>query len=83
MSIRSAVKSGLGSIDGISTREFKVVVFCCIIIVALNALIVAYSLGYGQGKVECGYPRYFTGRHKRLFSWVHASKRARRERDKD
>jgi hypothetical protein len=67
MFVRTTIKPLLKHIDEISTREFKLVAVACIIVVALNALVVAYVLGCEQGKVECGYPRYFTGGHRDFF----------------
>jgi hypothetical protein len=61
MSLRTVIKSTFEYVDEISSREFRVVAFVCIIIAALNALIVAYSIGYGNGRVVCGYPCYFPG----------------------
>lgn len=67
MSVRTRVNSALGYIDEISTREFKSVAFVCIIVVALNVLVMAYSFGYVNGIAACGYPSHFTGGHRDFF----------------
>ena len=58
MSINAVLKSALSKIDEISTREFRIAVFVCMTIAALNALVVSYSIGYGDGHVAGAYPCY-------------------------
>jgi hypothetical protein len=49
MSITASIKSAYRRIDVISAREFRIAVFICIVIAALNALFLAYRFGYMDG----------------------------------
>ncbi len=53
MSIKTVIKSAVRYIDDISAREFKLVVFICITIAALNALVLAFRIGYLFGNDAC------------------------------
>jgi hypothetical protein len=50
------LQSSLRNLDEISTQEFKIAFFVCIIIAAINALAVAYGIGFFDGQASCGYP---------------------------
>ena len=61
MSITASIKSAYRRIDAISAREFRVAVFICIVIAALNALFLAYRFGYMDGNDAIGC---FRGIHR-------------------
>jgi hypothetical protein len=53
MSLRTATKSAFRYIDEISIREIKSIVFACIIVAAVNALVSAFRIGYLYGNEAC------------------------------
>jgi hypothetical protein len=58
MSLRTVTKSALKYIDEISTRELRVVVFVCLTITALNALVFAFRIGYVVGYEASSVPMH-------------------------
>jgi hypothetical protein len=58
MSIKTVIKLAVRYIDDIPAREFKVAVFVCITIAALNALVFAFRIGYIFGNDACYAPMH-------------------------
>jgi hypothetical protein len=66
ISLRLATKAALKYVDVISAREFWVVVVVCIVIAALNALVVSYTIGYGDGQAA-GASSFYVPKHRDIF----------------
>lgn len=58
MALKTVIKLALARLEGISIREFRVGIFVCITIAALNSLVLAFRIGYLEGYAAGSLPMH-------------------------